>query len=280
MTDSRFGLPLLALALMGTLVACGGNSSSGSVDPDEGVVDPVDPSEPVEPVEPGPGAGARPGAAQDCLNALLYTTSATVSLEYAVSGPLSGTSVFEHTITPAATFEGQATSKAQGTETKNFTGQELAVTDVQNFIQMDGLALNELGRITDTFMLGANINTRTVTQPVYRDLRFTLAPGASDEMTFDRVTVISGPFVPITRVRTTETRRVTYAGHETVTVPAGTFEACRFDISVTIRGERGTLTDWIAIGSGVMVKSVTRDAGSVAATMLELTQGRINGGAI
>lgn len=280
MADSRFGLPFLALALVGTLAACGGSSSSGSVDPDEGVVAPVDPSEPLEPVEPGPGAGVTPGPVADCFNAVLYTTSATVSLEYAVSGPLSGTSVFEHTITPAATFEGQATSKAQGTETKNYTDQPSAVTDVQNFVQVDGLVLNELGRITDTFMLGANINTRTVTQPVYRDLRFTLAPGASDEMTFDRVTVISGPFVPITRVRTTETRRVTYAGHETVTVPAGTFETCRFDISVTIRGERGTITDWIAIGSGVMVKSVTRDAGSLAATMLELTRGRINGGAI
>lgn len=280
MAASRFRLPLLALALTGTLAACGGGSSSSSVDPDEGVVDPVDPSVPVAPVEPGPDGGARPGAAADCFNAVLYTTSATVRLEYAVSGPLSGTSVSEYTITPAATFEGQSTSKAQGTVSTTYTGQPSAVSNVQTFVQVDGLALNELGNITETFMLGSIITTRSVNQPVYRDSKFMLAAGASDERSFDRVTVISGPFVPDSMVRTTETRRVTYTGRETVTVPAGTFETCRFEFTVAIKGERDTATDWVAVGSGVSVKSVARDAGSAAETTLELTQGRINGGAI
>lgn len=280
MADSRLRLSLLALALMSTLAACGGSSSSGTVDPDDGDSGQVEPLEPVEPVEPGPGGGATPGPAADCFNALLYTTSATVSLEYAISGPLSGTSLTEYTVTPSATFEGQAASKAQGTETKNYAGQPPAATDVQTFIQVDGLALNELARVTDTFMLGANINTKTVTRPVYRDLKFTLAPGASDEQTFDRVTAISGPFVPNTMVRDTETRRVTYAGHETVSVPAGIFETCRFDITVTIKGKRETLTEWIAVGSGLSVKSVTRDANSAIKAILDLNRGHINGASI
>lgn len=280
MVHPVIGSSLLALLLMGTLVACGGNSSSGSVDPDDGGSTPLEPVEPVEPVEPTPWSGAMPGVAADCFNASLYTTSATVSLEYAISGPLSGTMVSDYTITPAATFEGQSTSKAKGTETTNYTGQPPAATDVQNFVQVDGLALNELGRVTDTFMLGANINTRTVTQPVYRDLKFTLAVGASDEKTFDRVTAISGPFVPNTMVRTTETRRVIYAGRETVSLPAGTYETCRFDITVTIKGKREAVTEWIALGSGVSVKSVTRDADSATVTTLELIQGHINGGSI
>lgn len=296
MTDSRFRLSILAFALLSTLTACGGSSSSSSANPEEGgpapvepvppvdpvaPVDPVDPVEP-EPVEPGPGGGATPGtgAAADCLNGSLYDATATVSLEYTIIGPLSGTSKSDYTITPSAIFEGQASSKAQGTVTTTYTGQAPIVTNVQNFFQMDGLAVNDLGNITETSSLGSVYTTRTVNDPAYRDLKFTLAAGASDEQTIGRVTTVSGGIVPETTVRTTETRRVTYAGRETVTVPAGTFETCRFDFTVAIGTESDTATDWVAVGKGLSVKSVARDTDTATETTLELTSGRINGAPI
>jgi hypothetical protein len=73
----------------------------------------------------------------------------------------------------------------------------------------------------------------------------------------------------------TETSEVTttYLGQETVTVPAGTFVACKFHVDNGI--SRGSWTDWVAKGKGVLVRAEGMD-GSMQRSHV-LTGGELNG---
>ena len=55
--------------------------------------------------------------------------------------------------------------------------------------------------------------------------------------------------------------KTTYVGQESVTVPAGTFNACKFteDATATFDGQTSTstATTWMAVGSGQFLKSVS-----------------------
>jgi hypothetical protein len=66
---------------------------------------------------------------------------------------------------------------------------------------------------------------------------------------------------------------VKYLGHETVTVPAGTFETCKFD------NENGLTTTWEAVGTGVPIKSLSTASDGTTIT-LQLNSGTINGSPI
>jgi hypothetical protein len=59
-----------------------------------------------------------------------------------------------------------------------------------------------------------------------------------------------------------------------VTVPAGTFDTCKFD-------QNGTGTLWLATGNaaGISIKSVSNTGGASALTVV-LTTGTFNGAAI
>ncbi|MFA7667461.1 MAG: hypothetical protein WCY32_15235, partial [Burkholderiaceae bacterium] len=73
--------------------------------------------------------------------------------------------------------------------------------------------------------------------------------------------------------------RVTFNGVETVTVPAGSFQACKFTHE---DGERvggqinytSSSTNWLAVGSGVPVRHENSEG------VMELTRGQINGNVI
>jgi len=73
----------------------------------------------------------------------------------------------------------------------------------------------------------------------------------------------------------TETNEITttYLGQETVTVPAGTFVACKFNVFNGIG--RGSWTNWVAKGNGVLVRAEGMD-GSMQRSHV-LTGGELNG---
>jgi hypothetical protein len=79
---------------------------------------------------------------------------------------------------------------------------------------------------------------------------------------------------PIPPVTTTFTDTVKYLGHETVTVPAGTFDTCKFE-------QNGTGTVWFGSGSaaGISIKSTSNTGGSTALTLV-LTAASVNGTAV
>ncbi len=69
---------------------------------------------------------------------------------------------------------------------------------------------------------------------------------------------------------------------QSITVPAGTFNACRFTMEntdTTPGGSGGTsvATNWIAVGSGVPVRNESPVAGSSVVNVTALTSGTVNG---
>lgn len=85
--------------------------------------------------------------------------------------------------------------------------------------------------------------------------RFDLAPGATYEQTVvERARLPDGQ----TLSQTTMPMRTTYVGRETITVPAGTFETCRFERTTSLaEDEIWLLTTWIGVDSGLELRSRT-----------------------
>jgi hypothetical protein len=67
----------------------------------------------------------------------------------------------------------------------------------------------------------------------------------------------------------TLTGTVKYLGRETVTVPAGTFETCKFE------EDNGALLDWRGVGNGLMIKKVENTP--LGPQTFELKSGTVNG---
>jgi hypothetical protein len=107
-------------------------------------------------------------------------------------------------------------------------------------------------------------------EPALRDERFALRPGeqvtttAKGQITYSPAT--AGTSGPIDRRWT-----MTYVGQEQVTVPAGTFTACRFDRD---EGGGSLTTEWFAKGSGVRVKRREQASATIGE---DLRRGLLNG---
>jgi hypothetical protein len=92
------------------------------------------------------------------------------------------------------------------------------------------------------------------------DLQHTLAPGGtvaqSQTVVQTDIVTTNGVTAPAATRTTTTVTTITLVGIEQVTVPAGTFTACKFQKSV--QGETGTTTDWNHAATGINVKSISR----------------------
>ena len=117
--------------------------------------------------------------------------------------------------------------------------------------------------------------------PPSRDKRYSLAAGASATQTYTITSTATFTGLPPINSSQSQTETVRYLGRDSVTVPAGTFDTCKFEQTIGTGASAVTSTQWTAAGSaaGVTVKSVSPgDAGST--TTLELKAGTINGSAI
>ena len=127
-------------------------------------------------------------------------------------------------------------------------------------------------------MSGIAVQTTTTYEPSVRDKKFSLATGGTYERVMNARTtsvaagITTGPTVAISRTT------IVFMGLESVTVPAGSFTACRFRLEFD--NSQGVAFEWYAKGSGVMVKSDSPASGS-ANVVLELeATSRLNGAAV
>jgi hypothetical protein len=137
-------------------------------------------------------------------------------------------------------------------------------------MQVEGFDILSYGTVATVPVPGGTFETKQVFTPAARDKRFTLNPGETTVYSQTYTTTITPPGTTET---TTANPTVTYEGQESVTVPAGTYTACKF--SQTFSGS--TTTTWIIKGSGVMAKST--DASSNVTLQLQGTS-RLNGSPI
>jgi hypothetical protein len=169
--------------------------------------------------------------------------------------------------TPNVSFEGQNASEWATNQVVNYPSFGTFTTASRSYSALDGLVTVTFGSIVD-LTTPVSGTSKSVFTPPFLNRRYTLAPGESTTSTSTMVTTTTLTGMPPTTQTTSHTQTDRYLGQESVTVPAGTFNACKF--------ETANQTTWEAVGRGVMVKSISLDS-SGGTTTMQLTAGSING---
>jgi hypothetical protein len=233
---------------------------------------------------PAPSAG---GSAAECFNIAWSTPGTTAVLEHAITGSATGTTRSNLTVTGGKTFNGQTglTEYDQDQTTTYTAPATLAsagtVPTRSRFYQTEnGSVETEFGGTVSASVTvsGVTVNTNTTVTyaPARVDRRFTLATGASDTVTTSLTSSSVTNFGSVAPTTTAQTITVNYAGQETVTVPAGTFTACKF--LVTVNSE--THTEWFGKGNGAPLQFTSRTSEGQVITNSLTSASRLNGAAI
>ena len=171
-----------------------------------------------------------------------------------------------------STFNGNSASESTSTvQARSTSGNANSDSTTRSYIDLvSGASQFKLfGTSTQATASGFSIST-TVTFEPFRLQRFDLSAGESYTQTYTIKTQSNFGSAPDQTV----TSRVTFVGVERISVPAGSFEACRFLTEDTIGSNTASSTTWIATGSGTSIKTVSGNTESV------LVSGSTNGMAL
>jgi hypothetical protein len=226
----RSRIAMAAAVAASTLVACGGGGGGD-----------------------GLGGVALGGPASDCFNPAQYTPGTSSQLQYSISGAFTGTATINGSVGQPTAFNGTANlipvTQTLATSYSVPSSAGSSTISVTTYQQLDGTDVLTYGAVGTVTVLGlAAVNTSTVYSPPSRDKRYSLTTGGTYTRTDSTTSTVTPPGT--TQSATTSTV-VTYLGQETVTVPAGTFTACKFIEA----GPNPSPLTWIAKGKGVMVRS-------------------------
>ncbi len=191
------------------------------------------------------------------------------------------------------TFEGISATEVRALATTSFTGLPVTQTEALNYVGVDasGLVSLSYGGTAPSEMTTGGMpmitNIKTVITPPFR---FPYNLGVGESYTQENTYSVSGNSIvmgfetPIPPTSTTSTSKITFNGIEQITVPAGTFSACKFteeDINPQSGGtvQESVSRTWMAVGSGVPVRNESVGEGGVT-NVMALTSGTINGAQI
>lgn len=116
-------------------------------------------------------------------------------------------------------------------------------------------------------------NTTVTYSPAVADRRFTLAVGGSNTSTTTQSTTSVTNFGSTPATTSSETTTVTYVGQENITIPAGTFAACRF----TVVTNSGTNEEWFGKGNGAPLQFTSKASDGTSILMSLTAASRLNG---
>ncbi len=214
-------------------------------------------------------AASGTGSAGACFNPALVASGAKVIYTYRTTDAAGPVIQFTTTIEVKnqTTFKGQpALETVSVTET---VGAAPSSSVSHGFISVDIANKRSLtlGNRVET-SAPIVVTSETAFSPAML-MRFDLNAGESYSQSFDSTTTTTtmGLTIPVT---TSNSATTTFAGIESVTVPAGTFDACRFDI----QDNNGLTKRWVSVDDGVEIKVEAFD-GDVTV----LLSGSLNGAA-
>ncbi|MEN0037320.1 MAG: hypothetical protein AAGC78_09635 [Cellvibrio sp.] len=224
------------------------------------------------------GGGSGTGNAASCFNPDVVKQGTHIVLNYKTTDGGSTAMVnfsSDIEVKGSATFNGK--SAVESASTTQATGDAPSTSTTKSYLKVDNNTkrFSYYGSIVETTAPIASSSELTITPE--RIERFDLAAGESYTQSYSigTKTVVMG--FPVT-VTSEHESTVTFKGTESVTVPAGTFNTCRFETSTktTASGatSTGVSTTWITVNTGVSVR--TEADGDVT----ELVSGTINGNAI
>jgi hypothetical protein len=207
------------------------------------------------------------------------TVGDTVSVVWDYAGAITGTQTVETKLIGLTTFEGNSAYEYQATTKGTNT---VVAGNVTQTVDTFGKYYTRRTGDTEFTIYGAvltaqssfggfafSTETKTVYTPPYIDAQYGLALGQSLTQTYTgRVTTTTGGILgtPPTVTNTTATTStvVKFAAIENVTVPAGTFRACRFESTGTSDPTAVSIR-WLVVGKGAQVKSQSPDGSTISA---------------
>ncbi len=213
------------------------------------------------------------GDARRCYNTTLMTVNTTVVASYRTTDASGAVVPFEYdqVITGGASFEGKSALKATTDTRASGAAPSTSRSEAYFQPQANQFRVLEYGVEVESFTPEAT-ESRVVFAPQQLE-RYDLSAGQSYEQ---RYTVNLR-----TRVRgftindsNTVDRRTTFVGIESVTVPAGQFQACRFQTRETGSDSTTLSEEWFGVGNGMLLKS-TADGDTTV-----LLRASINGASI
>lgn len=226
------------------------------------------------------------GAGNGCHDLALSDTEGTHAvIAYEYRGPTSGTVTVDMLTGAMTTFEGQQarvlTSKTTGNTTT--AGQTVAL-NIESKSYLRRTAESELTHygslLTTTNTVGAlttTTSTKVVYTPPWLDRQYALPLGDSlttTQIGATTITTSTTGLPPTTNTGTVNTDlTLKYAGRETLAVPAGTFNTCKFES--TNSGGVAATTQWVIVGKGLPVKTVTVSGSTTQSS--EATSVTLNG---
>ncbi len=242
----------------------------------------------IAPVDAGPT-----GFNNDCWDLEQADTRGTRSVvAYEYSGAIAGAQTVDSQVGNLVAFDGlpglrETVTRTTGTSTSAAGTVEVSLT-LRNYARRTGDAeLTHYGSLStaDSVVGGVDVShtTRIVWSPPWVDRRYALAPGQSLTTT-QRGTLtatVSMPNVPdqSTTSSTAPSTTTRYLGREPVTVPAGTYNACKFE-STSSGAPNELTTTWIIVAKGVPVQTVVTNAAGVVTQTIKATSVKVNGEAI
>jgi hypothetical protein len=195
-----------------------------------------------------------------------------------VSNPL-GTQTTESLVGEVVNFQGQQVREIAVTVAGNYsTLSDTAVVKNYSNHTAEG-ELSSYGSIVQTSRTYAGATSSetvtTVISPPLADRRYRLAAGESAAQTYSYVKTTAGSSgTSTTRTSGTSRSIIKYVGREVITVPAGTYETCKFE---TISPRYSITTEWLIAGPGISVLRVVRTLGQSSLYQTKATAVTLNG---
>ncbi len=233
-------------------------------------------------ITPDPG-----GANNGCYDFALFGTAGTrLVVDYETSGGTPATSTVVVVVGGLVTFEGHeareaSTATTERTSEGTFTGSGRIYSQITGPAEITTYGFTSM--LTGTLAASTfTVATRAVATPPSVDRTFGLAVGESITQTETQISTTTTLGVPgasekpqVSTDRFNST--IKFLGRETITVPAGTYDTCKFE--ETFEGNASnTATSWVIFGKGIDVKIVNRNGGSVeteVATSVTLNGSRL-----
>lgn len=224
---------------------------------------------------PPPGTGT--GAASDCFNPVLLQQGTTYrwdwqssdgAVQFSTEGRINGPGSFAGQSGLIETERTVLVSKAGAT---SFNARVWEYDRLENTPQ--GPVLLRYGSTARVEAPIAGMRTTMVLNPANRVRDFALAVNESYTLNEVRQTTLEFPGLPAQTSTARETQTITYRGQESVTVPAGTYMACKFEWTNGARVSAG----WTAKGTGLPLVITGDDGTGNPITLYIKSSSHING---
>jgi hypothetical protein len=224
-------------------------------------------------VTPVASGGGGTGTSNGCFDLSLADTQGTHTvIGYTYSGAITGTETVDTTVGAMTTFEGYSARQTALVTTGSHTaaGQTVAInTNGTTYSAHTGdgqMTQYGLQTVASGSAGGFPITTtiKTVYTPPLVDNQYSLAIGGSvtQSLAGSATTTIHTSFGDqvSTSAIPASTSTTTYVGQESVSVIAGTYNACKYQ--VTTAGSSDVTTSWFIVGKGIPVKITTTGTAS------------------